>query len=866
MNEYARDEFHDCLGGRRVVFAGDSTVRQIYWAAATRLDHEMAHIALLDVFVDGKKHMDLYFEAEGVKLEFIWDPWLNSSRLETELTKFKAQETFIDTFGIKSKEEESAALVILGSPGLWAARHGEEEYFEIFRKSVRDIRPHLKSELDATLVSPVKHLKTNYVAAPNQILLAPVQVPWYESLAGSRAETITRHKIEKMNSYLASLPWDEQSHILWSYDRMSQGEERAYEETGIHVVNGVAERKIDIALNARCNSAVGNVFPHKQTCCMKYPETSRFQVAVMLATALYPLLRWVSDRTRTRLLRKLPSNTILEATNYVVFAVFLCIVADRSHLFVKVDRHYHQGTFIASCLVFGLASLITRKKCTNAVSSGSALAPAKEAGSRFKTSHDLQFLPRDQCDEWKGLMQALILIYHYSYASQTMWVYKIVRLAVAAYIYLSGYGHTLYLLETEDYSLSRLASVVFRLNLLSALLPYAMDTDYKFYYFAPTVTFWYLVVWLTLRIGRGCNQDPVLLWAKVIVASIITTVFILVPAPLAGVSTLCRVVFHMSWDSGEARFRLGLDRYIVFWGMMTASIVHRLSVVKSRQGLSGASTRPLSTQTRQMSSIDAALEAVAFPDALMRPLWPVTYSLCCAFTLIYVIATQAGLTEKNQFNIAHPYMSWIPIMSYVVLRNAHWRLRESYLALAAALGKISLETYVLQYHIWLGSDATAVLRVGLWDRFGSFHWLAGLGRLLEMVVVVVVFLGVSSCVHSATQLLARWLFYNSPPPAAAEDPVSSVSRSSSGASGRSSIERKERCSQDDSLGRPRNVSVSDSHGAETSDGPASEWGSSSSYSENGASGSSALGGRSLGAKGVVVIFFLLLWAGNVMSR
>lgn len=858
MNEYSREEFHDCLGGRRVVFAGDSTVRQVYWAAAIRLDHEKARLAILELVAEGTRHMDQHFEVDDVRLEFIWDPWLNSSRLETELAKFKAQEARSGT--AKPGKEDPAALVLLGSPGLWAARHGGDDFFDIFKRGVQGTMPYLQSKLDDTLISPTRDLGKNYASASNQIFLAPVQVPHYKFLSGARAETITQEKVDKMNDYLASLLGDEQSRILWSYNRMTQGEERAYEETGLHVVDGVAERKIDIVLNARCNSPAGRVFPHKETCCMRYPERNTLQAVALFAMVLCPLLGRLTEGSKAPLLKKLPSKNILTAVGCIAGAIFMCTIADRSHSFVKLDRHYRVGAFLSSCFAFALVSLLTRKRSTSSVARGSVHALVEGAGPRFRTFHEQQPLSRDQCDEWKGWMQALILIYHYNYASQTLGVYKIIRVVVSSYVYLSGYGHTLYLLETGDYSLSRLASVVFRLNLLSALLPYAMETDYKFYYFAPIITFWYLVIWLTLRIGRGCNHNPMRLLAKVLVAAVITSLIIITPHPLAGVSTLCRVAFRMSWDSREARFRLGLDRYVVFFGMMTASIVHRMSLIRDRQGLSGSSRpRPSSAQIRQFSLIDPLLEAIVFPDHTTRHLRLVICCWSAMITLIYGVAAHVALPDKAQFNTAHPYMSWIPIMSFMLLRNVHWRLRESHLALPAALGKFSLETYVLQYHLWLGSDATARLRVGLWDRFGGFAWLAGPGRLLETVAVTTVFLCLSIYVHNATQVLARWLFYGSPPPVA-ERPISSGGRDGH-TSESPSNEGKKRPSQD---GRPHAPALSGPHGCEEADSPGGEEGGGA-HVGNIAGGPASGGGRGR-AVGAVAVLFLMLWVGNLMSH
>merc|ERR1719247_3662407 len=65
--------------------------------------------------------------------------------------------------------------------------------------------------------------------------------------------------------------------------------------------------------------------------------------------------------------------------------------------------------------------------------------------------------------------------------------------------------------------------------------------------------------------------------------------------------------------------------------------------------------------------------------------------------------------EKFEYNALHPFLTPIPILGWIFFRNLTLSCRQRYLGLLAEAGKITLETYLLQHHLWMTSSAKSLL-------------------------------------------------------------------------------------------------------------------------------------------------------------
>ena len=387
-----------------------------------------------------------------------------------------------------------------------------------------------------------------------------------------------------------------------------------------------------------------------------------------------------------------------------LFVFGLCVIymyfGDRTQIFGKIQKNFNATVFTG--LTIGVAVLGMVK-----------LIHTKEG--------DQGFLNRHQTDEWKGWMQVIILVYHFCGASGTSGIYNAVRILVAAYLFQTGYGHFFFFYKKADFGIGRVLNVMVRLNLLTFVLQYLMDTDYLSYYFTPLVSFWFLVIWVMMYAGHTWNKIPMFMLAKIIVSCALTTTIIQAPGILEFVFDVLRICFNVQWNAGEWRFRLALDAYIVYVGMLSAYAFIKISEHKL-------------TEHAKWTTVKNGAVGIS----LFAMMWYFWFELTRA--------------DKFEYNRIHPMISWIPILAFAILRNANVYLRNTHSAFFAFIGKISLETFIGQFHMWLAADTKGLLVI-----LSHPSLVEGLGWWVNLGISSCLFIFVCYYMSQSTQEISVWV-------------------------------------------------------------------------------------------------------------
>lgn len=149
-------------------------------------------------------------------------------------------------------------------------------------------------------------------------------------------------------------------------------------------------------------------------------------------------------------------------------------------------------------------------------------------------------------------------------------IHLVMRILVASYLFMTGYGHFIYFYKKKDFGLTRVLKVLLRLNLLTVVLAYGLNTTFQSYYFSPLVTVWFCLIYLIMRLHASWNTWNAFLLTKILTAGVLITGVLWLPDVFEWIVETGAALSGTQWDAKEWRFRFQLDRYIVLVGMLVA--------------------------------------------------------------------------------------------------------------------------------------------------------------------------------------------------------------------------------------------------------------------------------------------------------
>ncbi len=242
----------------------------------------------------------------------------------------------------------------------------------------------------------------------------------------------------------------------------------------------------------------------------------------------------------------------------------------------------------------------------------------------------------------------------------------------------------------KDFSLWRVLKMMFRLNFLVFFVVITTNNDYMLYYICAMHTYWFVSVYVFMRVLNSWNQCRIKMAVKF-------TAYIICNALIFEIPGMCSTLFRPLWFifgmrqpnhdiMHEWEFRAGLDHWACLTGMLCAyNYPHFEAFIKRIEKDTGSMREKYTNLAIKIAMVIVALGVgVAWYFTFMRK-------------------------EKYDYNKTHPYSSMIPILVFIVLRNSFPILRRYYVHLFAWLGKITLETYLSQLHIYLQSNAKQLI-------------------------------------------------------------------------------------------------------------------------------------------------------------
>eukprot|EP00555_Chaetoceros_dichaeta_P002739 CAMPEP_0198250178 /NCGR_PEP_ID=MMETSP1447-20131203/1468_1 /TAXON_ID=420782 /ORGANISM="Chaetoceros dichaeta, Strain CCMP1751" /LENGTH=382 /DNA_ID=CAMNT_0043934979 /DNA_START=8 /DNA_END=1156 /DNA_ORIENTATION=- len=301
-----------------------------------------------------------------------------------------------------------------------------------------------------------------------------------------------------------------------------------------------------------------------------------------------------------------------------------------------------------------------------------AICTWKHTPPRDPKSNRVTFLSRGQTEEWKGWMQFTFIMYHYYRAWSS---YNWIRTFVSSYVWMTGFGNFLYFDKKKDFSLERIVSMCIRINYFPILLSLATGVSFDLYYVVPLHTEGFFMTMLTCRLAVFFeDRHKFQYWSSRALAIAIS-----LAAHVLFFET--RAVDSLLFVSKELHFRFQSDKYSAIVGIACGALMQSISRYMTWAYGNEGQNKPIVHWGQRIMGV------------VLIVAWYKTYG---------------HIPTKEEYNPFHPYIFALPLIGWLMIRNSSRYLTECHSTFLEFLGRNTLETYVLQFHLFMNHSVQRI--------------------------------------------------------------------------------------------------------------------------------------------------------------
>jgi hypothetical protein len=238
---------------------------------------------------------------------------------------------------------------------------------------------------------------------------------------------------------------------------------------------------------------------------------------------------------------------------------------------------------------------------------------------------------------------------------------------------MTGFGNFLYFDKKQDFSMTRAISMWLRINYFPLLLSVFVGVPLDLFYIVPLHTTAFFITMVTCYVASKLpGEDKNLRNIKAVGLCFLFHI-VFYETPLVDI---LKVFSHEIW------FRFQADKYSAALGIVSGYFWHQLQKFINYAHTPGDDGRYTFDQLKcQWGQRLGGISLMA--------LW---YGLF------------GRINDKYTYNPIHPFIFWMPIAGWLMIRNSSKYLMELHSTALEFFGRITLETYVLQFHVFMNHN------------------------------------------------------------------------------------------------------------------------------------------------------------------